>query len=168
MRVRMMVAAVLCAAFAAVQAEAVVVCQKGKKVRLRVDACKGKEVLVQDLALAAQPGPKGDQGDPGDPGPPGTARAYAEVDVATPSFVAARTQGFVSVVRTGSGIYCLVAENGVGPTTHPAVVSASGPLTSSAFAYTAPPTAGCPDGYVVAVKEGISLNDATDFTIIVP
>jgi len=167
----MVVAAVLCAAFAAGQAQAVVVCQKGKKVRLRVDACKSKETLVQDLALAALPGPKGDQGDPGEQGEaglPGTARAYAEVDVATPSFVVERTKGFVSVERTGSGIYCLVAENDVGPTTHPAVVSASGPLNSNAFAYTAPPTASCPDGYVVAVKEGISLSDTTRFTIIVP
>jgi len=170
----MVVAAVLGAVFAAGQAHAVVVCQKGKKVRLRAEACKGKEVLVQDLALAAQPGPKGDQGEPGlpgaagEPGLPGSARAYAEVDVATPSFVAERTTGFVSVERTGSGIYCLVAEDGVGPTTHPAVVSASGPLNSSAFAYTAPPTASCPDGYVVALKEGVSLSNTTNFTIIVP
>lgn len=159
MRGRMIVVALLCGTLTASQAGAVVVCQKGQKIRLRPTECKGKETLVQDLAQAAQPGPKGD---------PGTARAYAEVDVAGPTLVAARTAGFVSVERTGTGIYCLVAEDGIGPTTNPAVVSASGPLNSNAAAYTAPPTVACPNGYVVAVKDGVSLDDTTNFTIIVP
>jgi hypothetical protein len=72
------------------------------------------------------------------------------------------------VERTGSGIYCLVPEEPISPETSPAVVSASGPLNSSAFAYTAPPSVSCPNGYVVAVKEGVTLDNDTNFTIIVP
>jgi hypothetical protein len=161
----MMVAAFACMAYAATTADAAVVCQKGQKFKIRATACKSKETLAHDLTELAQPGPKGDQGDPG---APGTARAYAEVDAATPSFVAAKTRGFVSVERTGSGIYCLVPEDGIDPSTSPAVVSASGPLTSSSFAYTGPQGVSCPDGFVVAVKEGTTLDSATNFTIIVP
>jgi hypothetical protein len=156
---------VVCALLIAAQAEAIVICQKGKKLRLRESACTSKETLAQDLALAAQPGPKGD---PGDPGAAGTARAYAEVDAAGPSLVAARTKGFTGVTSIGAGLYCLAPEAGISPTTNPAVVSASGPLTANAYAYTAPPTGSCPDGYVVAVKEGVSLASDVDFTIIVP
>jgi hypothetical protein len=166
-----MVVAFACVAFAATTADAAVVCQKGQKFKIRATACKGKETLAHDLTALAQPGPKGDQGDqgnPGSPGEPGTARAYAEVDVAGPSLVTARSSGFASVARTGTGIYCVVPEAPVSPTTNPAVVSASGPLNSNAFAYTAPPTASCPNGYVVALKEGISLDNTTNFTIIVP
>jgi hypothetical protein len=161
----MVLAAAAVVGLAVGTADAVVVCQKGQKVKLRVSACKGKETQVQDLADAAQPGPKGDQGDAGEPG---TARAYAEVDVAGPTLVTARSKGFASVARTGTGLYCLVPEAPIDPATSPAVVSASGPLTSNAYAYTAPPTVSCNDGYVVAVKEGSSLDDATNFTIIVP
>jgi hypothetical protein len=157
-----MVAAAACVAFAAGAVDAAVVCQKGQKVKLRATVCKGKETLVHDLTELAQPGPKGDQGEPG------TARAYAEVDVATPSLVTARSRGFASVERTGTGLYCLVPEAPIDPATSPAVVSASGPITSNAHAYTAPSTVSCPDGYVVALKDGISLDDETNFTIIVP
>jgi hypothetical protein len=164
----MMVAAFACVAFAVTTADAAVVCQKGQKFKIRATACKGKETLAHDLTELAQPGPKGDQGDPGAPGEPGTARAYAEVDAATPSFVTARTRGFVSVERTGSGIYCLVPEAPIDPATSPAVASASGPVSSSSYAYTAPSSVSCPDGFVVAVKEGTTLDSATNFTIIVP
>ncbi len=161
-KVAMMVAAV---AFAATTADAAVVCQKGQKFKIRATACKGKETLAHDLALLAQPGPKGDQGDPGEPG---TARAYAEVDAETPSLVTARTRGFVSVERTGSGIYCLVPEDGIDPSTSASVASVSGPLTSNSHAYTAPPGVSCPNGFVVAVKEGSTLDSDSDFTIVVP
>jgi hypothetical protein len=161
----MVVVALACVVVAATEVDAAVVCQKGQKFKIRDTVCKSKETLAHDLTLLAQPGPKGDQGDPG---APGTARAYAEVDVAVPSLVAARSSGFTSVTRTGTGIYCVVPEAPVSPATNPAVVSASGPLTSNAVAYTAPPTASCPDGYVVALKEGVSLDNATNFTIIVP
>lgn len=164
----MWVAALAGAAFAAATADAAVVCQKGQKFRIRATACKGKETLAHDLTLLAQPGAKGDPGDPGEAGAPGTARAYAEVDAAMPSFVAARTRGFVSVERTGAGIYCLVPEDGIDPATSAAVASTSGPLTSSSYAYTAPQSVSCPNGFVVAVKEGITLDDATNFTIVVP
>lgn len=93
-----------------------IVCQKGKKVKLRAEVCKGKEVLVHDLTELAQPGPKGDQGDPGEPGAPGSARAYAEVDAETPSLVAARSRGFASVERTGAGIYWYPQPAGCGVT----------------------------------------------------
>jgi hypothetical protein len=158
----MLVAAFACAAFAATTVDAAVVCQKGQKFKIRATACKGKETLAHDLALLAQPGPKGDPGDPG------TARAYAEVDAATPSLVAARTRGFVSVERTGSGLYCLVPEDGIDPSTSASVASVSGPLTSNSHAYTAPPGVSCPDGFVVAVKEGSTLDSASNFTIVVP
>lgn len=162
---RTMLAAAACVAFAAGAADAAVVCQKGQKLKLRATACKGKETLVHDLALLAQPGPKGD---PGEPGAPGAARAYAEVDVATPSLVTARSKGFASVERTGTGIYCLVPEDGIDPSTSAAVASASGPIASSSYAYTAPSGVSCPDGFVVVVKEGVALDDDTNFTIVVP
>lgn len=157
-----------CVALAANAADAAVVCQKGKKVKLRAEVCKGKEVLVHDLTELAQPGPKGDQGDPGEPGAPGTARAYAEVDAETPSIVAARSRGFASVERTGAGIYCLVPEEGIDPGTSAAVASTSGPVSASSYAYTAPAGVSCPDGFVVVVKEGTVLDSDTDFTIVVP
>jgi hypothetical protein len=162
---RMALAMAACVALSAGTVRAAVVCQKGQKLKLRVSACKAKEVQVHDLAEIAQPGPTGPTGPTG---APGTARAYAEVDVATPSFVTARTNGFASVSRTGTGIYCVVPEAPVDPATNPAVVSASGPLNSNALAYTAPSSVACTDGYVVAVKAGIALDDATNFTIIVP
>src|SRR5262245_1835107 len=44
---------------------AVVICQKGSKLKLRIDACKGKEVAVP----AAELGVAGRKGAPGDEGP---------------------------------------------------------------------------------------------------
>lgn len=154
-----------CVVLAASAADAAVVCQKGQKVKLRATACKGKEVLAHDLTLLAQPGPKGD------PGEPGTARAYAEVDVSDApnvTLVTARSRGFVAVERTGSGLYCLTPEDGIDPSTSASVASVSGPLTSNSHAYTAPPGVSCPDGFVVAVKEGSTLDSDSNFTIIVP
>jgi hypothetical protein len=52
------------------RADAVVVCQKGSKIKLRADACKKKETTVADLS-ASMAGPAGAKGDKGDQGPKG-------------------------------------------------------------------------------------------------
>ena len=48
-------------------------------------------------------------------GAAGTARAYAEVDNSTPSFVAARTKNFTAVTRVDDGVYCLTPAAGIDP-----------------------------------------------------
>jgi hypothetical protein len=52
-------------------------------------------------------GPQGLAGPQGPQGAAGTALAYAQVDDATPSFVAQRTSGFSAVTRPAGGRYCL-------------------------------------------------------------
>ena len=69
-------------------------------------------------------GPAGPQGPAGDRGPAGekgaagaagTARAYAEVDNSSPSFVTARTKNFTAVTRVDDGVYCLTPAAGIDP-----------------------------------------------------
>src|SRR5262245_29026382 len=112
---------------AAVDAHAaLVICQKGSKIKLRVDACKGKETLVPatDLGVVGPKGVDGAPGDKGDPGDPGTARAYAQVTPSGPELVAGRSLNFDSVSRIAPGVYCLTptAASGVDPATGTAVV----------------------------------------------
>ena len=119
----------------ATPADAIVVCQKKNRVKLRPEVCKGKETQVVDLTAALEtagmPGPEGPQGEPG------TARAYAEInprctslDIADcdpdgPELVAERTLGFTAVSRPLNGIYCLTPAEGFDSATSPAVVSIS-------------------------------------------
>ena len=77
-----------------------------KKARAALKGNRGPRGL-QGPAGAA--GAAGARGATGAQGVPGTARAYAEVDDSTPSFVAARTSGFTAVTRPGTGVYCLTA-----------------------------------------------------------
>ncbi len=72
-------------------------------------ALKGNRGLRGLTGAKGATGAAGVQGVKGDTGAAGTARAYAEVDDTTPSFVAARTNGFTAVTRTGTGTYCLTA-----------------------------------------------------------
>jgi hypothetical protein len=72
-------------------------------------------------ALKGNRGPDGPAGAQGPAGPAGatgaagTARAYAEVDDSTPSFVTARTKNFTAVTRADDGIYCLTPAAGIDP-----------------------------------------------------
>lgn len=72
-------------------------------------ALKGNRGLRGLTGAKGATGAAGVQGVKGDTGAAGTARAYAEVDDTTPSFVAARTNGFTAVTRPGTGTYCLTA-----------------------------------------------------------
>jgi hypothetical protein len=72
-------------------------------------ALKGNRGLRGLTGAKGATGAAGAQGVKGDTGAAGTARAYAEVDDTTPSFVAARTNGFTAVTRPGTGTYCLTA-----------------------------------------------------------
>jgi hypothetical protein len=125
----------------ATPADAIVVCQKKNRVKLRPDVCKGKETQVVDLSAALEM-----VGTPGPQGEPGTARAYAEInprctsldiadcDVAGPELVAERTLGFTAVTRATNGTYCLTPAAGIDPATSPAVVSISSLPAASNFA----------------------------------
>src|SRR5262245_8162849 len=106
---------------AAVDARAaLVICQKGSKIKLRVDICKAKETQVPAVDL----GVVGPQGEPGIAGAPGSARAYAQVDPSTPSLTGGRSLNFDAVARVATGVYCLTPTpgSGVDPATGTAVV----------------------------------------------
>jgi hypothetical protein len=60
-------------------------------------------------------GERGPAGEKGAAGAAGTARAYAEVDNSTPSFVTARTKNFTAVTRVDDGVYCLTPAAGIDP-----------------------------------------------------
>jgi hypothetical protein len=97
-----------------------VVCQKGKKIKLRVDACTAKETQIP----ASEFGVTGPQGPEGPAGPAGSARAYAVVDPSGPALAAQRTFNFAAVARANTGIYCLTPTPGSGldPSTGAALV----------------------------------------------
>jgi len=110
MRVVGMVVAV---ALASSQADAaLVICQKGKKIKLRQDACTSKETQVAASELGVV-GPQGPAGSDGPAGPAGSARAYAQVDT-SPALVAGRTLNFDAVTRINTGVYCLTPTPGSG------------------------------------------------------
>ena len=124
---------------------------------------------------AGPQGPQGAKGDPGAPGAPGaagapgTARAYAQVNT-TPALVAARTKGFTTVTRPGTGVYCVTAP-GIDPATSAAVVSpewgASAGADLGASVYANAPS--CPAGafQVMTINAG-GLSNSTAFYIVVP
>jgi hypothetical protein len=80
-----------------------------KKARKALKGNRGLRGLRGLTGAKGATGAAGAQGVKGDTGAAGTARAYAEVDDTTPSFVAARTNGFTAVTRPGTGTYCLTA-----------------------------------------------------------
>ena len=76
---------------------------------------KAVAALKGDHGPEGPAGPQGPAGEKGPAGAAGTARAYAEVDNSTPSFVAARTKNFTAVTRTDDGVYCLTPATGIDP-----------------------------------------------------
>jgi hypothetical protein len=72
-------------------------------------ALKGNRGLRGFTGAKGATGAAGAQGVKGDPGVDGTARAYAEVDESSTTFVAARTKNFTAVTRPATGTYCLTA-----------------------------------------------------------
>ena len=164
---------------AAVEADAaLVICQKGSKIKLRVDACKTKETLVPATDLGVV-GPEGVQGPQGDPGTPGSARAFAQVTPDGPALTAGRSLNFSAVTRAATGVYCLTPTpgSGVDPATGTAVVgvewgASSGfdllaSLMLSSVGFSCPAT----DYEVRTYKLPAGVATASDqvgFTIIVP
>lgn len=80
-----------------------------KKARAALKGNRGLRGLTGAPGAKGATGAQGVQGVKGDAGVDGTARAYAEVDSTTPSFVTARTKNFTAVTRPGTGTYCLTA-----------------------------------------------------------
>ena len=68
-------------------------------------------------------GAAGATGATGPAGAAGTARAYAEVDDASPSLVAARAKNFTAVTRPATGTYCLTPAAGIDPSAVATVAS---------------------------------------------
>jgi hypothetical protein len=123
--------ALLVPVWAPTAAEAdLVLCRKGKKLKIREDVCKefkGEQLVTpEDLGIVS--------GEPGPPGEPGTARAWAAVNPgASPTLV--RSSGFDSV-RNGSavvdGVYCLtLTDDTIDPTDTAPVASVNLNLTNA-------------------------------------
>lgn len=74
---------------------------------------KSKTIKVSDLASSTVATLRGQTGPQGAPGRNGSARAYASV---TPggTLLTARTSGFTSATRTGTGVYCLTLDPALG------------------------------------------------------
>jgi hypothetical protein len=81
---------------------AVVICQKGSKLKLRVDACKAKEVAVPAVELGAT-GPKGDTGDTGPEGPSNLVAA-----------VRVESDGTTGASHAAAGITVTTSNQGLG------------------------------------------------------
>ncbi len=82
----------------------VVICERKNKMKLRRNACVGKETQV-DAAELGDAGPKGDKGDTGDQGVPGPGARWALVDE---SFnIVAQSGGISVALSPGSSILVL-------------------------------------------------------------
>jgi hypothetical protein len=116
--------------------------QKGDLSRKAVAALKGNRGAAGAQGAQGSPGPAGATGAVGATGPAGAARAYAEVDSTTPSFVPTRTKNFTAVNRPNDGIYCLTAAAGIDARAVATVAAEDFELSST-------------DGFVAVVGSGL-------------
>jgi hypothetical protein len=145
---------------------------------------KNRTILKKDLRPKLVNSLKGKQGPAGPAGPqgaPGSALAYAQVADNGPSFVSARTSGFVALTRPAVGTYCLqptpevvaAAFGASGDPTRPTVASVEfGNTATQGNRLTVAPrgaTVACPDNTfeVHTYRSGVAANSVA-FTLIVP
>jgi hypothetical protein len=136
--------------------------------RKTVAALAGKRGA--DGAAGTQ-GPAGPQGPTGPAGAAGTARAYAEVDNTTPSFVTARTKNFTAVTRVDEGIYCLTPAAGIDPRTVATATAQEFELSSTdGFVMVVGSGSDCPAGQFEVETDDLDEDPTNDiaFNLIVP
>jgi len=150
--------------------------------RTRLKGEKGDQGASGETGLQGARGETGAQGATGPQGPPGTARAYARI---VPGLIpsidpSAASQGIDSVVRHGTGRYCVHPAAGI-PTNLPFVVTAIDAFNRYEYAValnnTCVSVSGGPEGFHVQTKvlypdgmfpNGAELTDDVGFNIVVP
>ena len=117
-------------------------------------------------------GTNGATGATGPAGAAGTARAYAEVDDSTVTFVAARTKNFTAVTRPSTGTYCLTPAAGIDPSAVATVAAVDYGISSnlSGNALVRGSRLGCPAGNfeVETVDSTGALVNTIAFHLIIP
>ncbi len=118
-----LILALVCPALVASAANAdLVLCRKGKKLKVRDDQCKEDkgetQITLEELGFEAGEGLQGP------PGAPGTARAYAQINSVDNGLrlIDEMTFKIQDVTSPVPGVYCVVPDDDIDRNSFPAVV----------------------------------------------